>query len=358
MRPMTSNRPGRRPVAQDQRADRDLPRQELSTQARATGPRTSAGARWLDVAAGSAGAMGAVLLASKLVDRAGVMPVAIGTTVAGGLGAVLLRGRWQRAAQGVLGNGVSQLCTDYLGRRNARGSRSERRNSGTQDGEVLPRRAPRPRAPAMPSGAHAVSSAAWPPGFASRLAKVTEPEAPRAPICSALHPPAAAVDPSGAAPGSVPTSAPAMSGPATFSAAQPRDERETAPTAPPGLTAPNEAGAPSSLHSTPARPPRPAARPTPPNERDEGAPPSAIAQETSDLLRQLQAMHRPLSSVASRPVAPSPRRTALGAIAAGVGSLATAPLRFVGGLLEQLRGPRALMLAVAIALMSLLAFVR
>ncbi len=71
----------------------------------------------LGVGANAAGAVVTSLAANELVDNLGVMPMAIGATVAGGLGSALLQGRWQQVAQGVLGAGMGQLGTAYLAQR-------------------------------------------------------------------------------------------------------------------------------------------------------------------------------------------------------------------------------------------------
>ena len=71
----------------------------------------------LGVGANAAGAVVTALAANELVDNVGVMPMAIGATVAGGLGSALLQGRWQQVAQGVLGAGMGQLGTAYLAQR-------------------------------------------------------------------------------------------------------------------------------------------------------------------------------------------------------------------------------------------------
>jgi hypothetical protein len=66
------------------------------------------------VGANAAGGVGAAILANELVDNVGVMPMAIGTTVVGAIGATFLKGNWQKAAQGMLGAGVGQLGVAYL----------------------------------------------------------------------------------------------------------------------------------------------------------------------------------------------------------------------------------------------------
>jgi hypothetical protein len=66
------------------------------------------------VGANAAGGVATALAANELVDNIGVMPMAIGATVIGGLGSAFLKGNWQKAAQGMLGAGVGQLGTAYL----------------------------------------------------------------------------------------------------------------------------------------------------------------------------------------------------------------------------------------------------
>lgn len=66
------------------------------------------------VGANAAGGVATALAANELVDNVGVMPMAIGATVIGGLGSAFLKGNWQKVAQGVLGAGVGQLGTAYL----------------------------------------------------------------------------------------------------------------------------------------------------------------------------------------------------------------------------------------------------
>jgi hypothetical protein len=68
----------------------------------------------MGVGANAVGGVGAALLANELVDNVGVMPMAIGTTVVGALGATFLKGNWQKAMQGMLGAGVGQLGVAYL----------------------------------------------------------------------------------------------------------------------------------------------------------------------------------------------------------------------------------------------------
>jgi hypothetical protein len=68
----------------------------------------------LGVGANAAGGIATALAANELVDNVGVMPMAIGATVVGGLGSAFLKGNWQKVAQGVLGAGVGQLGTAYL----------------------------------------------------------------------------------------------------------------------------------------------------------------------------------------------------------------------------------------------------
>jgi len=64
--------------------------------------------------ANAAGGIVTALAANELVDNIGVMPMALGSTVVGGLGALLLKGNWQKIAQGMLGAGVGQLGVAYL----------------------------------------------------------------------------------------------------------------------------------------------------------------------------------------------------------------------------------------------------
>jgi hypothetical protein len=71
-------------------------------------------AHLLGVGANAAGGITTALLAHEFIDNLGVMPLAIGATVIGGAGSAFLKGNWQRAAQGMLGAGVSQLGTAYL----------------------------------------------------------------------------------------------------------------------------------------------------------------------------------------------------------------------------------------------------
>lgn len=68
----------------------------------------------LGVGANAAGGIITALAANELVDNLGVMPMAIGATVVGGLGSAFLQGNWQKVAQGMLGAGVGQLGTAYL----------------------------------------------------------------------------------------------------------------------------------------------------------------------------------------------------------------------------------------------------
>ncbi len=68
----------------------------------------------LGVGANAAGGIATALLAHEFIDNVGVMPLAIGATVLGGAGSAFMKGNWQRAAQGMLGAGVSQLGTAYL----------------------------------------------------------------------------------------------------------------------------------------------------------------------------------------------------------------------------------------------------
>lgn len=68
----------------------------------------------IGVGANAAGGIVTALAANELVDNVGVMPMAIGATVVGGLGSAFLTGNWQKIAQGVLGAGVGQLGTAYL----------------------------------------------------------------------------------------------------------------------------------------------------------------------------------------------------------------------------------------------------
>ncbi len=68
----------------------------------------------IGVGANGAGAIATALAANELVDNIGVMPMAIGATVVGGLGSAFLKGNWQKIAQGMLGAGVGQLGTAYL----------------------------------------------------------------------------------------------------------------------------------------------------------------------------------------------------------------------------------------------------
>lgn len=71
----------------------------------------------LGLGANAAGGILTALVAHELVDNVGVMPMAIGATILGGLGSTLLGGHWQRAAQGMFGAGVGQLGTGYLAER-------------------------------------------------------------------------------------------------------------------------------------------------------------------------------------------------------------------------------------------------
>jgi hypothetical protein len=68
----------------------------------------------IGVGANAAGGIATALAANELVDNIGVMPMAIGATVVGGLGSAFLKGNWQKIAQGMLGAGVGQLGTAYL----------------------------------------------------------------------------------------------------------------------------------------------------------------------------------------------------------------------------------------------------
>jgi hypothetical protein len=68
----------------------------------------------IGVGANAAGGIATALAANELVDNIGVMPMAIGATVVGGLGSAFLKGNWQKLAQGMLGAGVGQLGTAYL----------------------------------------------------------------------------------------------------------------------------------------------------------------------------------------------------------------------------------------------------
>ena len=71
----------------------------------------------LGVGAAAAGGIVTALAANELVDNVGVMPMAVGATVVGGLGSAFLKGNWQKLAQGMLGAGVGQLGTAYLAQR-------------------------------------------------------------------------------------------------------------------------------------------------------------------------------------------------------------------------------------------------
>ena len=68
----------------------------------------------LGVGANAAGGIATALAANELVDNIGVMPMALGATIVGGLGSAFLKGNWQKAAQGMLGAGVGHLGTAYL----------------------------------------------------------------------------------------------------------------------------------------------------------------------------------------------------------------------------------------------------
>ena len=68
----------------------------------------------IGVGANAAGGIVTAIAANEFVDNVGVMPMAIGATVLGGLGSAFLKGNWQRVAQGMLGAGVGQLGTAYL----------------------------------------------------------------------------------------------------------------------------------------------------------------------------------------------------------------------------------------------------
>ncbi len=68
----------------------------------------------LGVGANAAGGIVTAIAANEFVDNVGVMPMAIGTTLVGALGATVLKGHWQKAAQGMLGAGVGQLGVAYL----------------------------------------------------------------------------------------------------------------------------------------------------------------------------------------------------------------------------------------------------
>ena len=68
----------------------------------------------IGVGANAAGGIATAIAANELVDNIGVMPMAIGATVVGGLGSAFLKGNWQKLAQGMLGAGVGQLGTAYL----------------------------------------------------------------------------------------------------------------------------------------------------------------------------------------------------------------------------------------------------
>jgi hypothetical protein len=91
------------------------------------------------VGANAAGGIGAAILANELVDNVGVMPMAIGTTVVGALGATFLKGNWQKAAQGMLGAGVGQLGVAYLTERALKkASSAEKQTATTAPTKSLP----------------------------------------------------------------------------------------------------------------------------------------------------------------------------------------------------------------------------
>ncbi len=68
----------------------------------------------IGVGANAAGGIATALAANELVDNIGVMPMAIGATVVGGLVSAFTTGTWQKLGQGMLGAGVGQLGTAYL----------------------------------------------------------------------------------------------------------------------------------------------------------------------------------------------------------------------------------------------------
>lgn len=69
------------------------------------------------VGANAAGGLAAALAAHEFADNLGPMPLAVTTSIAGGVGALLLGGNWQRVAQGMLGAGVGQIGVAYLAER-------------------------------------------------------------------------------------------------------------------------------------------------------------------------------------------------------------------------------------------------
>ena len=74
-------------------------------------------AHLMAVGANAAGGLAAALAAHEFADNLGAMPMAVTTSIVGGVGALLLGGNWQRAAQGMLGAGVGQIGVAYLAER-------------------------------------------------------------------------------------------------------------------------------------------------------------------------------------------------------------------------------------------------
>jgi hypothetical protein len=74
-------------------------------------------AHLMSVGANAAGGLAAALAAHEFADNLGAMPMAVTTSIVGGVGALLLGGNWQRAAQGMLGAGVGQIGVAYLAER-------------------------------------------------------------------------------------------------------------------------------------------------------------------------------------------------------------------------------------------------
>lgn len=84
----------------------------------------------LGVGANAAGGIVTALAANELVDNVGVMPMAVGATVVGGLGSAFLKGNWQKLAQGMLGAGVGQLGTAYLAQRGLKKAAQAQEHAG------------------------------------------------------------------------------------------------------------------------------------------------------------------------------------------------------------------------------------
>lgn len=101
----------------------------------------------LGVAAGAIGGGVAAVAAWQLIDNFGPLPVALATTFVGGAGALLLKGKWQQAAQGMLSAGVAEfgvLGMTELAMKKAEKAKADAEKVATKSASPSPRNAALP----------------------------------------------------------------------------------------------------------------------------------------------------------------------------------------------------------------------